>query len=283
MDMRPRAVFLDVDGTLVDEAGRIPDSARTAVREARANGHQVFLCTGRSLVELWPEILDIGFDGLVAAAGAYVRVGDEVLRHDHLDAADIGHVRDFFDPLGVQYYFQASDGVYGSPGVSEKLRQLIYGWVADEDLLAEFERGLFGFIDSIRVDADPFAARITKAIYIDSSVPFDGIRQEFSGSFDIIPSSVPMFGPNSGEMMLIGVHKATGIDVLLDHLEIDRADTIALGDSYNDLEMLAHVGVGIAMGNAPQPVRDVADEVTGAPDDDGILLAFRRHGLVLDR
>ena len=280
MDKRPRAVFLDVDGTLVDEAGRIPASARTAVREARANGHQVFLCTGRSLVELWPEILDIGFDGLVAAAGAYVQVGDDVLRHDHLDAAAIGHVRDFFDPLGVQYYFQASDGIFGSPGVREKLRELIFGWVADDDLLAEFERGLFGFIDSIRVDADPLATRITKAIYLDSSVPLDGIRQEFSCNFDIIPSSVPMFGPNSGEMMLAGVHKATGIDVLLERFGIDRADTIALGDSYNDLEMLAHVGVGIAMGNAPGPVRDVADEVTAAPDDDGILLAFLRHGLI---
>ncbi|HET9127699.1 MAG TPA: HAD hydrolase family protein, partial [Propionibacteriaceae bacterium] len=73
--MTPRSVFLDVDGTLVDETGQIPESARGAVREARANGHRVFLCTGRSLAELWPEILDIGFDGLVAAAGAYVEVG----------------------------------------------------------------------------------------------------------------------------------------------------------------------------------------------------------------
>ncbi len=278
--MRTRAVFLDVDGTLVDEGGRIPDSATAAVRAARANGHRVFLCTGRSLVELWPEILDIGFDGLVAAAGAYVRVGDAVLRHDHLDPDDIRHVRDFFDPLGVEYYYQASDGIYGSARVREKLRALMYGWIADEDLLAEFQRGLFGFIDSIRVDADPLAARITKAIYLDATVPLERIMAEFAGSFDIIPSSVPMFGSNSGEMMLPGVHKATGIDVVLDHLGIDRADTIALGDSYNDLEMLEHVGVGIAMGNAPQPVRAVADETTATPDDDGILLAFRRHGLL---
>ena len=278
--MRPRAIFLDVDGTLVTAAGTIPDSARAAVREARAGGHRVFLCTGRSLVELWPEILDIGFDGLVAAAGAYVRVGDEVLRHDHLDAADIVHVRDFFDPLGVEYYFQAGDGIYGSPGVREKLRELISTWATDEDLLAELERGLFGFIDSIQVDADPLTARITKAIYIDSPASIEEISAEFSGSFDVIPSSVPMFGATSGELMLAGVHKAAGIDVVLDHLGIDRADTIALGDSYNDLEMLAHVGIGIAMGNAPQPVRDVADEVTAPPGDDGILRAFRRHGLV---
>ena len=278
--MTPKAVFLDVDGTLVDETGQIPDSARHAVREARANGHRVFLCTGRSLAELWPEIIDIGFDGLVAAAGAYVQVQGRVLRHDHVDPAEIQRVIDFFDPLGVQYYFQATDGIYGSSGIRGKLRQLIAGSVTDEDLLAELKHGLFGFINSIIVDADPLTVDITKAIYVDSVVPLDTIRAEFAGSFDVIPSSVPMFGPNSGEMQLPGVHKAAGIEVLLEHLGIDRADTLALGDSYNDLEMLEHVGIGIAMGNAPQRVRDVADEITATPDEDGILLAFRRHGLV---
>ena len=61
--------------------------------------------------------------------------------------------------------------------------------------------------------------------------------------------------PTSGEMMLPGVHKATGIDVLLAHVGVDRADTIAIGDSYNDLEMLEHVAVGVAMGNAPDAVQ----------------------------
>jgi hydroxymethylpyrimidine pyrophosphatase-like HAD family hydrolase len=81
-------------------------------------------------------------------------------------------------------------------------------------------------------------------------------------------------------MMMPGVHKASGIDVLLAHLGLDRADAIAIGDSHNDLEMLAHAGVGIAMGNAPEVVRAVADEVTAAVDADGVRLAFLRHGLI---
>jgi hydroxymethylpyrimidine pyrophosphatase-like HAD family hydrolase len=61
---------------------------------------------------------------------------------------------------------------------------------------------------------------------------------------------------------------------------MDRADTIAIGDSYNDLEMLHHAAVGIAMGDAPQAVKDVADEVTASTVEDGVRLAFVRHGLV---
>src|SRR5512141_955221 len=86
-----KAVFLDVDGTLVNDRGLVPDSARQAVREARANGHRVFLCTGRSPAELWPELTDIGVDGLIAASGAFVEVGVEVLLHRCLTRSEVEH------------------------------------------------------------------------------------------------------------------------------------------------------------------------------------------------
>jgi hydroxymethylpyrimidine pyrophosphatase-like HAD family hydrolase len=80
--------------------------------------------------------------------------------------------------------------------------------------------------------------------------------------------------------MLAGVNKATGIDVLLAHVGVDRTDTIAIGDSYNDLEMLEHAAVGVAMGDAPDAVKAIADEVTAGVDGDGIRLSFLRHGLI---
>ncbi|HEX5336476.1 MAG TPA: Cof-type HAD-IIB family hydrolase [Propionicimonas sp.] len=274
------AVFLDVDGTLVNDRGLVPDSAQQAVREARANGHRVFLCTGRSPAELWPELTDIGFDGLIAASGAFVEVGSDVLVHRCLTPGDVEHVVSFFEARHVDFYFQANDGIYAHPPVRERLRRLIAGSVTDVDVLAELERGLFGFVDAIKVDVDPYQLSITKVIYLFSDVTLDELREEFSDSFDVIPSSVPLFGPTSGELMLPGVNKATGIEVLLEHVGVDRTDTIAIGDSYNDLEMLDHVAVGVAMGDAPDAVKAVADEVTTGVDEDGIRLSFLRHGLI---
>ena len=275
-----KAVFLDVDGTLVNERGLVPDSAQRAVRDARANGHRVFLCTGRSPAELWPQIRDIGFDGLIAASGAFVEVGEDVLVHRGLTGQEVGHVLDFFGLHHIDIYLQANDGIYATGAVQARLRRLIGGSVADELVRAELESGLFGFIDAIKVDADPYATVITKVIYLFSDVTLDELHAEFAGSFIVIPSSVPLFGPTSGELMMPGVNKATGIDALLAHVGIDRADTIAIGDSYNDLEMLEHVAVGVAIGNAPQPVKDIADEVTAGVDEDGIHLTFLRHGLI---
>jgi Cof subfamily protein (haloacid dehalogenase superfamily) len=274
------AVFLDVDGTLVNDRGLVPDSARQAVREARTNGHRVFLCTGRSPAELWPELTDIGFDGLVAASGAFVEVGTDVLLHRCLTHSEVEHVLGFFEARNINFYFQANDGIYATSDVRELLRRLIAGSVTDVGVLAELESGLFGFVDAIKVGVDPYTPLITKVIYLFSDVTLDELRAEFADSFIVIPSSVPLFGPTSGELMLAGVNKATGIDVLLAHVGVDRTDTIAIGDSYNDLEMLEHVAVGVAMGDAPDAVKAIADEVTAGVDGDGIRLSFLRHGLI---
>jgi Cof subfamily protein (haloacid dehalogenase superfamily) len=274
-----KAVFLDVDGTLIDDYGHVPDSAVRAVREARENGHLVFLCTGRSMTELTADVLDVGYDGFVLASGAYVQVGSEVLRHERLAPEALRHVATYFEAHGGGYYFQAHDGVFASPAARDHLRQVVAASVAADPAFEGTDHGLLRYVDTIDVDSDPFDAAITKAIFFEAVSPIDEIRSEFT-DFEVVPASVAVFGTSAGEMMLPGVHKATGLEVVLAHLGMDRADTIAIGDSYNDLEMLHHAAVGIAMGDAPQAVKDVADEVTASTVEDGVRLAFVRHGLV---
>ena len=152
--------------------------------------------------------------------------------------------------------------------------------MTDEVVLAELEKGLGGFIDAIRVGEDPLATKINKVSFLDSTTRIDDIRAEFDGILEIIPTTVPMFGPNSGEMAQPGIHKAGGIELVCARLGIDQADTIGVGDGHNDLEMLEHVALGIAMGNSPQVVKDAADDVTGTADEHGVHEAFARHGLI---
>lgn len=278
--MERRAVFLDVDGTLVNHRGLVPDSARAAVQAARANGHLVFLCTGRSLSALWRSILDIGFDGLVAAAGGYVETGGRVLVHHHVPVDDLRRVTGYFAQRGVEYLLESNDGVFGSPGVRDRIQRILAESIADDDLLAEVERGFMSFVDRIQVREDPDGLHVNKVSFLGSDVTLDEIRAEFDGAFDVIPSTVPLFGPNSGELSLRGVHKASGIQVLIDHLGIPREHTVAFGDGFNDLEMLEFAGVGVAMGQAPEAVAARADRRTGSPDEDGIRTGFAALGLI---
>ena len=68
--MGRKLIFLDIDGTLVSALSSPTQAVGEAIRQARANGHLVFLCTGRNLAIIGPDILEIGFDGVVASAGA---------------------------------------------------------------------------------------------------------------------------------------------------------------------------------------------------------------------
>jgi Cof subfamily protein (haloacid dehalogenase superfamily) len=273
-----KSVFLDVDGTLVDFVGCVPDSAASAIRQARDAGHRVFLCTGRAAPELWPSLVEIGFDGLIGAAGAYVEADGQVLAHKYLSREETAHVLDFFGRSDVGFFFQASDNIYGWRRNVERLHPMIERTVPDPADRAVLYEGPFRFLSKITQDADLAEVKATKVIFYDSPVNHEDLVAEFN-EFDVLASSIAQF-ERSGELMLPGVHKASGIDVLLDHFGIDRADTLAIGDGHNDLEMLGHVAVGIAMGNAPQTVKDAADEVTATTADHGIRLAFLRHGLI---
>ncbi len=72
------------------------------------------------------------------------------------------------------------------------------------------------------------------------------------------------------------VSKATALEYMLDYLNVDSSETIAIGDNYNDLDMLNKAGLGIAMGNAPAAVRKAADYITLSNNDDGLAAAIRK-------
>jgi len=278
--MNRRAVFLDVDGTLVNERGLIPGSARRAVREARANGHFVFLCTGRSTPALWPDLLDVGFDGIIAAAGGYIEHAGSVIAHRTVPVGDLRRAVAYLSGNGIEYLLESNSGIYGSANSLVLLHEAFFGSVSDAAELALLQGGNAGFVKSIIVDGDHERADINKILFLQSETTLDTIRAEFAGIFDVVPASVHALGANSGELALAGVNKALAIEVLISYLGIARTDTIAFGDGFNDLEMLAYVQTGVAMGSANQQVLDVADDVTGSPDEDGIHAGFVKHGLI---
>ena len=273
----PRAVFIDVDGTLVDYRGRVPDSARAAVATARSNGHKVFLCTGRSLSAIWTELYDVGWDGIIGAAGGYVEVDGTVIVHRHVPVEQVRHVVEFFGEHGVEYLLESNSGVYGSKGSPRRVREQMLWSVNDPDIRAELQRSVASFLDRIHLDLDLVREDINKVVFLGSDLTLEDLRGEFGEHFDLVPASVQGFG---GEMSMRGVHKASGIEAALAHLGIEQADSVAFGDGFNDLEMLAYVGVGVAMGGAPPEVGAVADQVTGAPEEDGIRDGFVALGLI---
>lgn len=91
------AIFVDVDGTLLDNKQQIPESAVYAIQNARKKGHYVFLNTGRCKAELFESILDVGFDGIIYSSGGYIEYEGQYIRHLTFDENDIQSLIQYFE------------------------------------------------------------------------------------------------------------------------------------------------------------------------------------------
>lgn len=278
--VRPRAIFLDIDGTYADH-GVVPDAHVEAVRTARQRGHLVFLCTGRPLSMVPGHILAPGFDGTITGAGARVEVKGRVLQDTRFAPALAAHIVDTLDANDVAYILEAPEALYGRRGVDERLRRVLapvfaghaveHGQDVDpvEDILGPVQYG-----DDLR------GKSYAKISCFDSPVPLGKLIDDLGPEVGLIPSSLSALGDGAGEVFMAGTHKAVGIQVVEAHLGLSRPDIVAIGDSANDLEMLEYAGIGIGVEGGHPDVLAVADRLTAGPEGNGVALAFAELGLL---
>ena len=107
------------------------------------------------------------------------------------------------------------------------------------------------------------------------SSKIEAVLQEKFPQLNIVRSSDILI-----EIMNKDVSKANGIEVLLHHLNMTPEQAIAFGDNYNDLDMLDFIGLGVAMGNAPDDVKKIAFAVTEDNNRDGIYKFLRKIKLI---
>ncbi len=274
-----RIVFLDVDGTIMEHGKRVAVSTVEAIRAARAAGHLVFLSTGRSEAHLPTVVTDIGFDGAVTNSGADARIGERVVLARTLPLALTERMLEVFEGLGIGYLLQTNDGVFSEDRMTGMLaefrRALDRQASGPEDLMSGLARETFPDVAEAELDA------VTKAVFMSERPDaLELIRDRLGAEFHVVPGSIPLPGGSNGEVNQAGITKGAAIEIVLADLGIDPADAVAIGDSWNDIEMFDVCGLAIAMGNASPDVQAHADEVTTGVDDDGIRNAFARHGLL---
>lgn len=112
----PRAVFVDIDGTLCDSRQRVPDSAIRALAQARERGHRLFVCTGRSVPEVYPRFVDLGFEGIVGGAGGYAAVGNKVLLDERMPREHVDVLTALWEDLDAFFIWQGPDQMGPSEG-----------------------------------------------------------------------------------------------------------------------------------------------------------------------
>jgi Cof subfamily protein (haloacid dehalogenase superfamily) len=276
MDAR-RIVFLDIDGTLLDERQVVAPAVSAAIAEARRRGNLVFLCTGRSRAEI-PSALDaLRFDGVVSAGGGFVDFGDELLVQHPMPEMDVAILVEFFQKHGIDYTLQAHRDAYSSDGHLARVIPLFQH--RGINLMDPQEEGA-RIAARLAPRVPPAGVGIAKAIFFgEDQTTFAKVRDGLSSRYHVITGTIPYLGESGGEVALVGMNKGAAILELLAHLNMTPESAIAIGDSANDIEMLTVVGTGIAMGNADVAVKAIADEITSSIRDDGVAASLIAHGL----
>lgn len=274
-----KSIFLDVDGTLVADKGHVPESAQLAIQKARQQGHKIILCTGRAMSEIYPNILEIQFDGIVACGGNYVTTFEEVLYERMMTLKDLKEIYAYFDAHTIDYYAETNAGLFMSKGCGAALDRLMDHLRQDpkhEDIVHAIEK----FKSFLIQGQSLLREDVTKISFMGSTHPFSALREQFEGRYELFEGIVPIFGDNSGEISLLGTDKTVGMKIISDHFGIDQAHTIAIGDGNNDISMLQYVAIGVAMENATEQLKQVATHVTGHVNEDGLAQAFEFLGLL---
>ncbi len=273
---RRRAVFLDVDGTYAVH-GAAPAGHVAVVRAARDAGNLVFLCTGRPLSMLPQHLLDAGFDGLVAAGGAYALLGDEVLLDIRFPADLAALTVRVMDGHGTAYLLEAPEAVYAATGSVARLKEAFGAHLAEEPDATSVVTDIFA---SVRVVPDTAAVSFAKVSVVASDVSVWRLGTDIGEQVAVLPTSIPALGDSAGEIFLPGVHKARGMEAIATRLGLAREDVIGFGDGLNDLEMLEYAGVGVAIEGSDERVLAVADRTAAGPEQEGLVQAFAELGLV---
>ena len=262
-------IFLDVDGTLLDHNTKtIPQSAIDAIHQAHNNGHKIYLCSGRTILEMEP-FMHLPLDGYICAAGGQIHQNGQIIYDYTFKDEDVDKLLQFSTQHNLHIKVETDHGSY--------LDDVTY------DIFTRY----FNFTEQQMDDYHFYhykekVDRVGKMslFYQDESI-VQILENEFKEySFPKIPvKKEGMYYP-AVECSHKTINKGNAVKIVMEYNQQDMSQTIGIGDSLNDIELIKTCAVGIAMGNAIEDIKAIADDITTSVDEDGIYNAFIKLKLI---
>jgi len=263
--MKTKIIFFDIDGTILSHRnGHISDSTKKAIKKAQANGHLAFINTCRTIAEIEGEITDVGFDGYVCGCGTNISHQGTVLYQTTISKDITKMLINDLRSYQIDAVLEGTTTIYyDNQPLSPLIQRLHDSQANDRNLNVRSW-------DDNDITIDKFCmwpATQEGSDYICEKYKdiFDFIIRENGLLFEVIPK---------------GHSKATGIELLLSHLNIPHDNTYAIGDGANDLPMLEYAKYSIAMGNSSEDILDIVSFITEDVDQDGIAHALRHFSII---
>ena len=259
-----KALFFDIDGTLVSfQTHVIPASTIEALTLAHQKGIQIFIATGRPtlIINNLGELQSRGLiDGYITMNGGYCYVGDEIIYKSPIPETDVKTMARICQKHGYACIFVGEHEAWVCQP-SDELRQIFYNFLGVKEFpIVSFEEAL------------------SHEMY--QLTPFFSAEDELTIAPQMPESEFGRWYHSFVDITAKGNTKQNGIDQFIRRFGFKLEETMAFGDGGNDIGMLRHAGIGIAMGNAKDDVKEAADYVTASVDEDGIFKALKHFGVI---
>lgn len=251
-----KVFFFDVDGTIMyrkDNENCIPKGLKEEIIRLKNKGYGLFIASGRPKSFISDRLLDLGFNGFVLCNGSHVEVNGEMIYEQTIGYDHVKKLVEFLDTKECEYDFETSTYSYIDKKFVDFTNFFKGADIQEEQLVHDFD------ID----EAYNKALKIEISTSKDHQDILDYIKDKFKYDSHGTANSFEICNPH--------ISKAIGVKKVLEHFNIDLNNSYAFGDGLNDLEMIEAVGHGIAMGNAMQELKDVANEVIGNVEDDALV------------
>ena len=266
MNKNTKIIFFDIDGTIYNSGKGVPDDTCDAIVKLKENGHIPVICTGRSRKMVYSEHLAPGFNYIVSGAGTNIEINGESKYLYEMESAD---AKEMFNELMENDFLPVGEGYAdiflgnNKSILTGKYRECLEKYYQEEiadDLI-------------IYTNQEMHISKVS-ALYSATSNE-EAIIERYKDKYTFVNHNGHIL-----EMIPKPFSKATGIEKLIEYLGIDRENTYAFGDSFNDIDMLKYVKYGCAMGNANEELKAEVPFVTKDYDKGGILGALKKFNLI---
>ena len=259
-----KAVFFDIDGTLVSfNTHKVSDSSKKAIKELKEKGIKVFIATGRIKLHI-NNLDDLEFDGYITANGHDCYIGEKEIYRNGISAETLYALLDYLEneekfPCSIM----TNNGIF-SNYIDDSVKELSKEINLEIPSVEDFPKFVEENIDEV----------LQINIYVDENKEKELMKKIFKDC------ESSRWCPVFADVDTKGGGKHIGVDKIIEYYKIDISETMAFGDGGNDLTMIEHCAIGIAMGNANEKLKEAADYITDDVDNDGIYKALKHFNII---